>query len=90
MKLWTIPIFTLILVACTAPIQMERSIQPTPIPSASPLPTLDQSKPAMQSAYPDLGPAPELAGDIWLNSESPLHLPDLRGKVVLVDMWTFG
>ena len=44
----------------------------------------------MDSAYPDLGPAPELAGDIWLNSEGPLRLPEMRGKVVLVDMWTFG
>jgi hypothetical protein len=44
----------------------------------------------MNSAYPDLGPAPELYGDIWLNSEAPLHLKNLHGKVVLVDMWTFG
>jgi len=42
------------------------------------------------SHYPDLGAAPELAGDTWLNTSSPLRLSDLRGKVVLVDMWTFG
>lgn len=34
-------------------------------------------------------PAPELAGDAWLNS-APLRLAGLRGKVVLLDMWTFG
>lgn len=39
---------------------------------------------------PDLGPAPELANEIWLNSETPLRLADLRGEVVLLDMWTFG
>lgn len=38
----------------------------------------------------DLGPAPELEGDIWLNSERPLRLKDLRGQVVLLEMWTFG
>jgi hypothetical protein len=38
----------------------------------------------------DLGPAPELTNDIWLNTESPLRLADLRGKVVAIDMWTFG
>ncbi len=34
-------------------------------------------------------PAPELKGGPWLNSE-PLKLKDLRGKVVLIKMWTFG
>ena len=38
----------------------------------------------------DLGPAPELTNEVWLNSEGPLRLKDLRGKVVLLDMWTFG
>jgi hypothetical protein len=39
---------------------------------------------------PDLGPAPELENEIWLNVEQPLKLAGLRGKVVLLDMWTFG
>lgn len=38
----------------------------------------------------NLGPAPELAGDVWLNTSAPLRLKDLRGKVVLIDFWTFG
>lgn len=42
------------------------------------------------ASLPDLGAAPELEGDIWLNSAAPLRLADLRGRVVLVDMWTFG
>jgi hypothetical protein len=41
-------------------------------------------------ALPDLGEAPELTNDTWLNTETPLRLADLRGKVVLLDMWTFG
>jgi hypothetical protein len=36
------------------------------------------------------GPAPEItAAGAWINS-SPLTLTGLRGKVVLVDFWTYG
>jgi hypothetical protein len=42
------------------------------------------------ASLPDLGPAPELTNDIWLNVDAPLRLADLRGKVVAIDMWTFG
>lgn len=38
----------------------------------------------------DYGPAPELQNDIWLNTPGPLRLADLKGKVVLLEMWTFG
>lgn len=38
----------------------------------------------------DHGPAPELTNTVWLNTASPLRLADLRGKVTLIDMWTFG
>ena len=38
----------------------------------------------------DLGPAPEFAGiTSWINSD-PLTIGSLRGKVVLVEFWTFG
>jgi thiol-disulfide isomerase/thioredoxin len=39
---------------------------------------------------PDLGAAPELANDVWLNTETQLRLENLRGKVVGLEMWTFG
>ncbi|MBM4439310.1 MAG: hypothetical protein FJ027_02750 [Candidatus Rokubacteria bacterium] len=34
-------------------------------------------------------PAPELAAGAWINSE-PLTMRTLRGRVVLVDVWTNG
>lgn len=34
-------------------------------------------------------PAPDIANPTWLNS-APLRMSDLRGKVVLVEFWTFG
>lgn len=33
--------------------------------------------------------APELQGTAWLNTERPLSLVDLRGKLVLLDFWTY-
>jgi thiol-disulfide isomerase/thioredoxin len=34
-------------------------------------------------------PAPDIAGPVWMNSP-PRSLQELRGKVVLVEFWTFG
>ncbi len=42
------------------------------------------------SKLDDYGPAPEFAGiAAWLNSR-PLTLADLRGKVVVLDFWTYS
>lgn len=37
----------------------------------------------------DLGQAPELTNQVWINSSQPLRLADLRGQVILLEMWTF-
>jgi hypothetical protein len=34
-------------------------------------------------------PAPEVAGGPWIGS-SPLTIASLRGRVALVEFWTFG
>jgi hypothetical protein len=39
---------------------------------------------------PVLGIAPELNNQVWINTDHPLRLADLRGKVVLLEMWTYG
>lgn len=46
--------------------------------------------PLQPASLPDQGPAPELTNEVWLNTEVPLRLADLRGRVVLLEMWTFG
>jgi cytochrome c biogenesis protein CcdA/thiol-disulfide isomerase/thioredoxin len=76
--------------------------QPTtqaPAPTMQPpTPTAEPAKLAAQPAgpapapipLPNMGPAPEFAGlGNWINS-APLALSKLRGKVVLVDFWTYS
>lgn len=42
------------------------------------------------TAQPQTGQAaPEITGGPWINSE-PLTLGALRGRVVLVEFWTYG
>ena len=77
MKRFLFGLLALLLFGC-APQQNEPQAQ-----------SVDSAMPKLAS-LPDLGPAPELMNDTWLNVDAPLHLADLRGKVVIVEMWTFG
>ncbi len=42
------------------------------------------------TVIPDFGVAPEINNEVWLNTETALPLASLKGKVVLVEFWTFG
>jgi thiol-disulfide isomerase/thioredoxin len=42
------------------------------------------------SPLPDYGAAPELTNAVWLNTDVPLTLAGLRGKVILLEFWTFN
>jgi cytochrome c biogenesis protein CcdA/thiol-disulfide isomerase/thioredoxin len=47
-------------------------------------------QPASSSALKDFGPAPPFTGiSTWINSK-PLTIASLRGRVVLVDFWTYS
>ncbi len=71
-----------LLAACTTTSTKE----PNQKESATDIPT----QAAAPSLLPDLGEAPELNNEVWLNTPEPLRLANLRGQVVLLDMWTFG
>lgn len=86
-------VFTLVLVACSGntadpePVAEEvdilasGTIEP---PIATPAPE--------KLELPNLGKAPEWDNDVWINTEGgqPLMLAGQRGKVVLLEFWTFG
>ena len=104
-KLIGISCFLLGLVGCAAPAPTALPVvvsSPTPSATAAAAtitaqpqatPAADDRLSAAQrtllASLPSRGPAPELENDVWLNSE-PLRLAELRGRVVLLDMWTFG
>jgi hypothetical protein len=46
-------------------------------------------RPAPSSAIMPGQPAPDVAGENWLNSK-PLTIADLKGRVVLIEFWTYG
>ena len=75
MKRFLFGVIALFLFGCT--------LQQTDVQSA-------ESSMLKLTSLSDLGLAPELTNDIWLNVDEPLRLADLRGKVVIVEMWTFG
>lgn len=72
-------LFLLILVACR---QDETSAPPAA--SATSLPRITVAD------LPDMGPAPEILNEVWLNAEEPYTIASQRGKVVLLKFWTFG
>lgn len=73
-------VFVSLLSAC-APADPELAVAPEPT---------DLFEEVEVPPLEDEGPAPEIEGEIWLNSDVPLRLEDLRGEVVLLEMWTFG
>jgi thiol-disulfide isomerase/thioredoxin len=70
-----------------------QSEQPVILPTVTPEPLTatgpTEEQQALLASLRNFGPAPEILNDTWLNSQ-PLRLADLRGKVVMVEFWTFG
>lgn len=61
-----------------------------PVTVAAPESAMAESKNGLQKALPQPLPAPEFVGlQDWLNSQ-PITMASLRGKVVLIDFWTYS
>lgn len=69
---------------------IEQRLVQTLTPASPPLERLKQTADAATPVLDDLGAMPPLSGAVqWLNSP-PLTAESLRGKVVLVDFWTYS
>lgn len=72
------------------PAEPEIAASPTSIQQSTPSPPPPTVPPQPTASLPDLGPAPDITNEVWLNTDQPLNLELLRGEVVLVEFWTFG
>ena len=72
-------------VLATATDLPDPTVTPTPSPTQTPT-----TQPRAKVVANDYGAAPEINTEVWLNTDQPLRLEDLRGQVVLVDFWTYG
>ena len=84
MEKWIVPLLTLValgLAGCTVTTGSSSTGEEQDGMNAGSIPA---------PALPNLGPAPELQNEVWLNVDGPLRLAELRSQVVLLDMWTFG
>ncbi len=60
----------------------QASTPETPPATATPTTTV---------SYDGVGPVPDLPDDlVWLNTSRPLTWADLKGKIVLLEFWTYG
>ncbi|HLY24799.1 MAG TPA: redoxin domain-containing protein [Aggregatilineales bacterium] len=66
---------------------VNRAILETPTPVTNPEDALQTSTNALVAQ--DYGPAPEFNNQTWLNADKPLKIGDQKGKVVLIEFWTF-
>ena len=85
-------LLTLLTAACTMPAALDNflaDVQAVPEGETVTAPADPTPRPFVAN-LPVLGIAPELHDGAWLNSSTPLSLAGLRGRVVALEMWTFG
>ena len=90
MRRWMLIMITLLLAGCAGSLDSRpasRAGRPTEPIATDPEVARTQE---VEVNLDNFGAAAELNNEVWLNTDHPLRLADLRGKVVMLDMWTFG
>ena len=68
----------------------DKSPDGKPVPDSEAEAPVDKDGNPIENPFPQRIPAPSLdGGDAWLNTSGAITLKDLRGKVVLLDFWTY-
>jgi hypothetical protein len=63
-------------------------VEPTRAPATAPAPTA-APEPTAARVLPEGPLAPEIRSESWINS-APVAWDSLRGRVVMIEFWTFG
>lgn len=79
-----LPLLFLILISTISILFVKVKSKPNSVPNSVVKPL------EMTSNLPNYGPAPELTNENWLNTSKNPELSNLKGNVILLEMWTFG
>lgn len=90
LKRWMFGLGVFLLTACAGFSGINRTNQDSSSSELDNRPAVGAATQSVEVKLENFGRAPELTNEVWLNTDQPLRLADLRGKVVLLDMWTFG
>lgn len=77
-----------IAMACSTDAGQETAVPPEEGAVAVVIPAATEATAA--AVLPVMRPAPTWDNDLWINSETPILLEDLRGKAVLLELSTSG
>ena len=94
-----VSLLVLLLAACST--SEPDSVAEAPVQAAPPkvveetkdvaeAPVLPTPTEVVMPQLPDLGAAPEIVNQTWLNTDEPVTIASQRGKVILLEFWTFG
>lgn len=92
-KLLLTAVFTLlilILAACTSSNQPEATAESGGVQILASGTVVPPTAKPIRVDLPDMGAAPEILNDTWVNTDEPVTLASVQGKVVLLEFWTFG